>query len=206
MSGLFLSVLLLGLLSTAVPEAGASTRTERWGKGWSDDDKDCQDTRAELLIKNSKDEIKFKRIPGLYPIVVANRGNRTMPGKSFCNVTQGRWIDLYTGTTVRVANDLDVDHIVPLNHAWEVGASNWSMKRRRLFYNDVDNLILVSKGENRSKGDKDIVEYLPPRQGFRCEYAIRWEFVKKKWGLSIPRAEAQKIAEVKAHYCTAVER
>lgn len=194
------------LLATILSNVDATTRTDRWGKGWSDDDRDCQDTRAEMLIKNSKDKIKFKRVGGVYDREDADRGNQAMSGKSFCHVTQGEWFDPYTGKTLRLANDLDVDHVVPLNHAWQMGAAKWPMARRRAYYNDWDNLILVSKGENRSKGDKGPLEYLPPRESFLCEYVQRWEFIKKKWGLNIPRAEAQKIAEVKSHHCKAIHR
>ncbi|MBI2519161.1 MAG: HNH endonuclease [Bdellovibrio sp.] len=206
MSGLFLGLSFLALIVGLGQDAGATTRSERWGKGWSDDDKDCQDTRAEILIKTSKDKIKFKRVSGLYDREDANQGNRAMPGKSFCNVTRGEWFDPYTGNIIRLANDLDVDHVVPLNHAWNAGASRWTKTRRRTFYNDWDNLILVGKSENRSKGDKGPLEYLPPRESFRCEYVQRWEFVKKKWGLAIPRPEAQKIAEVKSRHCNKIDR
>ncbi len=189
-----------------VTEVSATTRTDHWGKGWSDGDHDCQDTRTELLIKMSKSKIKFKRVSGLYDKATADRGNREIAGKALCNVTQGEWFDPYTGETITRAADLDVDHVVPINHAWEIGASEWPMARRRAYYNDPDNLILVGLSENRRKGDKGPLEYLPPRESFRCDYVKRWEFVKKKWGLPIPHAEAQKIAEVKAQYCKTVER
>ena len=61
------------------------------------------------------------------------------------------------------------------------------------YYNDWDNLILVSKGENRSKETR-VPEYLPPRESFLCEYVQRWEFIKKMGTQHTCRA--QKIAEL----------
>lgn len=199
---LFLSLLLpLTLLFTLNEQAFAkSQRDVHWGSGWADQDKDCQDTRAEVLIKETKNRLKFKRVGGVFDQATANEGNRASAGK-ICRVTAGLWHDPYSGRTFTKASDLDIDHIVPLNHAWQTGAKNWDMKRRRQFYNDLDNLVAVSLNENRSKGDRAPSEYLPSNVKFRCQYLQRWEFIKKKWSLKVPRSEAQYMTELKATYC-----
>ncbi len=133
---------------------------------WIDVDGDCQNTRAEVLIEASSEPVKFKR-------------NKP------CNVTWGRFFDPYTGKTFLKASDLDVDHIVPLAHAHEAGAAQWTRERKRDFANDPQNLIAVSRSENRKKGADTPIEYLPPRQAYRCEYLWRWLSVKIKYQLRL---------------------
>ena len=49
------------------------------------------------------------------------------------SVVAGRWNDPYTGGVFTVAQDLDLDHVVPLRWAWERGASVWNGDRRERF-------------------------------------------------------------------------
>ena len=93
---------------------------------WIDDDSDCQNTRAEILIRDSKTPVKFKR----------NKG---------CTVTWGTWFDLYTGQTFFKASDVDIDHVVPLKHAHEHGGASWSRRQKRIFANDMENLLTVEE-------------------------------------------------------------
>lgn len=60
-------------------------------------------------------------------------------------VISGSWFDPYSGKYFTKANDLDIDHIVPLKHAHSSGASRWDIGKRREFANDYENLIPVSK-------------------------------------------------------------
>ena len=141
---------------------------------WIDEDNDCQNTRAEILIKSSQVPVKFKR----------NRG---------CNVSHGRWVDPYTGMTFTKASDLDIDHIVPLAHAHRTGGGSWSREMKRQFSNDPDNLIAVDDRANQEKGDKGPVRWKPPMQSYWCEYARRWKLVKEKYGLTIIEGEKSSL-------------
>jgi hypothetical protein len=141
---------------------------------WVDDDNDCQNTRTEILIRDSARPVKFKR----------NKG---------CNVTWGEWLCPYTGKTFTKASDVDIDHIVPLSHAHKNGGADWSREKKRAFANDPINLIVTEDNINQAKGDKAPDEWRPPHKGYWGEYASRWRAVKAKYGLLISQAEEQAL-------------
>jgi len=145
-------------------------------KHWTDEDQDCQDTRQEVLISES-----------IEPVVLNDRG---------CRVVSGRWFDPYTGNIYTDPSDLDIDHIVPLKEAHLSGAHSWSQLRREQYANDLsepDSLIAVSKSANRSKGAKDVAQWLPINEAFQCEYARRWIAVKDRWGMAMDKAEVDTV-------------
>ena len=136
-----------------------------WGD-WIDEDKDGLNTRHEVLARESL----------IKPLISNNR------------VISGKWYDKFTGKYFTNARDLDIDHLVPLKNAYESGASNWSKEKKNEYYNYMKNenhLIAVSKGANRSKGDKSPVEWLPPNKEYQCEYVREWYKIKTDWGLTI---------------------
>lgn len=144
---------------------------------WIDADRDCQDTRAEILIRDSLAPIKFKR-------------NKP------CNVSWGRWLSPYTGLEIRKASELDIDHLVPLSHAQRNGGAAWSRQRKRQFANDPQNLLAVEAGVNRAKGDQAPDQWRPPRRSFWPEYARRWRAVKDKYQLRISPVEEAALREM----------
>ncbi|MCP4050152.1 MAG: HNH endonuclease [bacterium] len=131
---------------------------------WVDADSDCQDTRAEILIRDSRAPVKFKR----------NKG---------CNVSWGEWLDPYTLQVFTKASDLDIDHIVPLAHAHETGAANWTREQKRAFANDFENLLAVEDNANQAKGTKSPLEWMPDNKAFHCEYLEKWSSIKNKYHL-----------------------
>lgn len=138
-----------------------------------DEDGDCQDTRAEILIQKSETKISFKK------------GSR---GPS-CLINSGKWKDFYTGESFTEASKIQIDHIVPKKHAWDLGAKNWPKKRIREFANDPLNLVITSATLNREKRDKSIADWLPRKRPYACRYVKRWIEVKVKYGLDIPKSE-----------------
>ena len=40
-----------------------------------------------------------------------------------CRVVAGEWLGPYTGKRFHTVRDLDIDHIVPLKHAYESGGT-----------------------------------------------------------------------------------
>ena len=109
-----------------------------------------------------------------------------------CRVGAGHWFSAYDGVTVRNPSELDIDHMVALAEAWASGARTWTTDRRRAFANDVAyrrSLIAVTASTNRSKGDQDPAEWLPPRTSYRCRYVSDWIAVKYRWRLSIDVSE-----------------
>jgi hypothetical protein len=129
---------------------------------WLDDDKDCQNTRHEILIQTSTKPVEFKT-------------------DNECNVLAGEWYDPYSGDTFTISKDLDLDHIVPLKFAHGHGADKWSRERKKQFANDYGNLLLVNASLNRQKGAKGPTEWLPSNFPKRREYIARFNAVMAKY-------------------------
>ncbi|MEV6275408.1 HNH endonuclease family protein [Nocardia sp. NPDC051832] len=83
---------------------------------------------------------------------------------------------------------VDAEHIVPLAEAWRSGAASKDEDTRRRIANDAVNLEASDPSANRSKGDQDIANYLPPGT-FRCAYIDRYVRVKIKYALTVDSAE-----------------
>jgi hypothetical protein len=132
---------------------------------WLDSDKDCQNTRHEILIQTSTKAVSFK-------------------SKKQCNVLSGEWYDPYSSETFTISKDLDLDHIVPLKFAHGRGGDSWSRKQKAIFANDRDNLILAQASLNRQKGAKGLSDWLPPNHQYRCEYITHFNRVMDKYDLA----------------------
>lgn len=129
---------------------------------WIDADSDGCDTRAEVLLEEADD--------------APTRG-------SGCSLTGGRWYSYYDGVSQTSASALDIDHVVPLAEVWDSGAGTWTASRREAYANDLGDsrtLVAVTASLNRSKGDKDVAEWLPPIND--CRYVKDWVAAKIRWG------------------------
>lgn len=146
-------------------------------KHWIDADGDCQDTRVEELIDHAIGPVTF-RTP------------------KDCYIISGEWLCPYTGQLIRNPRKLDIDHIVPLAHAWHAGANNWGPVKREQFANDPENLLPVLFSENRSKGAKGINEWIPKNEEFHRDYALLWIYIKMKYGLRFTDAEMKAASEM----------
>ena len=152
-------------------------------KHWIDTDKDCQNTRQEVLIAESLEEV--------------------MLDKKGCEVVKGKWHDPYTDKYFTNPSDLDIDHFVPLGEVDRSGGHEWSKTKKMEYANDLDDsetLIAVDKSANRSKGDKDPSDWLPPNKKFQCDYIKTWQKVKKQWKLNMDKKEKAFI-EAKTKEC-----
>jgi hypothetical protein len=132
---------------------------------WLDSDKDCQNTRHEMLIQTSTKAITFT-------------------SEKQCNVLSGQWYDPYSSETFTQSTDLDLDHIVPLKFAHERGGSSWSREQKALFANDSENLMLAQASLNRQKGAKGLNDWLPPNHQYRCKYIAHFNKVMSKYDLA----------------------
>ncbi|MEV4351926.1 HNH endonuclease family protein [Actinoplanes sp. NPDC049596] len=117
---------------------------------------------------------------------------------SGCNVVAGTWTSLYDGKVLNSPTKVDIDHMVPLANAWRSGASKWTTDKRGDFANDLDHpqLIAVSAGSNRSKGDQDPSTWKPTDTGHWCEYAQDWIAVKTTWKLTVTDKEKSALADM----------
>lgn len=86
------------------------------------------------------------------------------------------------------SSGVDAEHLVALAEAWRSGADRLDKDTRRRLANDALNLEASDPTANRSKGDQDAANYLPPGK-FRCAYVDRYLRVKVKYGLTVDTAE-----------------
>ena len=135
-------------------------------------------------------------------VLIAEARTGPSTGRS-CPVGTGRWLSAFDGVTVRNPSELDVDHMVPLAEAWGSGARGWTTAVREAYANDIGyagSLIAVTASSNRSKGDQDPAEWLPPRVSYRCTYISHWIAVKWRWRLTVDSSE-QAALRVQANAC-----
>ncbi|OXM45994.1 HNH endonuclease family protein [Amycolatopsis alba] len=118
---------------------------------------------------------------------VLKRAGENVEVDAECAPVSGFWRSPYDGETWRKASDVDVDHVVPLAHAWVSGAKSWDQARREQFANDLTRpqLLVVTDNINQEKSDKAPDEWKPPLVSFWCTYATDWIVVKAGYGLSI---------------------
>lgn len=167
-------------------ESGSTTYSRAYFQHWIDANGDCQNTRTEVLIAES-------------------RVTPTYTTSSHCAVSRGKWYSWYDGKTWYYPADVDIDHVIPLKEAWESGARYWSSYNRMRFANDLGyswSLDAVTDNVNASKGDRDPAEWLPPlSSSVRCTYAMHWVAVKYRWRLSVNSAERTKLLSILSGSC-----
>jgi hypothetical protein len=147
---------------------------------WTDHDKDCLNTRHEVLEAESMTAVTYT--------------------SSGCAVASGRWLGRFTGEVYESARSLDVDHYVPLKNAHQSGGWQWSREKKQEFANDLkhdESLIAVSASANRRKGAKGPENYRPIAS-YWCEYASTWVSIKSRWELSATAEEWAALEEMLA--------
>ncbi|HEY0225014.1 MAG TPA: HNH endonuclease family protein, partial [Mycobacterium sp.] len=149
-----------------------------YGDAW-DDDNDAPggrngcDTRDDILNRDLVDKtfVSIKRCPGA--------------------VATGTLHDPYTNTTIvfqrgaKVGEAVQIDHIVPLAYAWDMGAYGWTVPERMRFANDPANLLAVQGQANQDKGDSPPALWMPPNAAFDCQYAMQFIAVLRGYELAV---------------------
>lgn len=164
-------------------------REPQFGKAWIDVDGNGCDTRNDILKRDFETYVVF-------------RGD--------CEVQTGVLNDPYTGTTINFTHTnafgkntgdsmaVQIDHMIPLNWAWQNGAENWDQDTRILFANDPINLKAVEGKQNGSKSDQGPSAWMPASQAYHCTYAVEFTSVLQKYELTIPAADQQALLGVLA--------
>lgn len=149
--------------------------------GWVDTDGDGLDTRGEILER-------------------LNVGNliRSDDGHS---IERGKWFGAFSGRAFTNADDVEIDHLVPLKWAWDHGAWLWTQEERARFELDEQFLLIVQKELNREKGAKSPIDWLPRTKRVRCGYVLRFERAISLYGLRLSRAEVRDLAATRAAAC-----
>ncbi|MEW9551572.1 HNH endonuclease family protein [Nonomuraea sp. NPDC050783] len=112
---------------------------------------------------------------------------------SRCEVVAMTLEDPYTGKIIRWrknhADEVQVDHVVPLNYGWRMGARGWPMSKRVDFANDPLNLLPVYGAANEEKDASGPSGWLPPQRRVRCAYVTRFAQVAVKYGVPVTPAD-----------------
>ncbi|OBF34263.1 hypothetical protein A5724_17095 [Mycobacterium sp. ACS1612] len=177
---------LAGILVVPIRIRSHDYRRDAFGDSWTDDNpapgghNGC-DTRNDILDRDLIDKtyVSIKRCPTA--------------------VATGTLHDPYTSDTIaftrgaQVGAAVQIDHIVPLALAWDLGARTWTPDVRLRFANDPANLLAVEGQTNQDKGDKEPAVWMPPNIAFRCQYAMQFIAVLRGYALPIDAPSAQAL-------------
>jgi hypothetical protein len=161
---------------------GASTNYDRdaFGSAWKDVDRNGCDTRNDILQRDFTTST-FKA------------------GTNECKVIGGTWTDPYSNeayTFTEQPSGAQIDHVVALKNAWEMGADFWSDQMRLEFANDPLNLIVTVASLNAQKSDSNAASWLPPYKPGRCAFIARQVAVKDKWELFVTSSEKDAMISI----------
>ena len=182
---------LAGIAEVPVRIRGYDYRRAAFGESWTDDNpapgghNGC-DTRNDILDRDLVDKtyVSIKRCPNA--------------------VATGTLHDPYTNATValvrgaQVGAAVQIDHIVPLALAWDLGARNWTDDMRVRFANDPANLLAVDGPANQDKGDQEPATWMPPNHAFWCQYSVQFANVLRGYGLPIDAPSATVLRDAAA--------
>lgn len=173
---------LLGTLPDTGGQPASEYDREVFGQRWKDIDRNGCGQRDDTLR-------------------TAATAVETKPGTDGCVVVEATIPDPYTGEEIAFVKDetgggVDIDHVVPLAHAYDHGAWRWSPEQRETFANDAENLIATDAGVNREKSDQGPAEWLPPADQSHCGYAVAWIDVKAAYELSAGADERSVLTEL----------
>ena len=169
---------LAGIAQIPLRIRGYDYRRDAFGDSWTDDNtapgghNGC-DTRNDILDRDlvEKSYVSIKRCPNA--------------------VATGLLHDPYTNAEVdftrgeKTGAAVQIDHIVPLALAWDLGARFWTDEMRLRFANDPANLIAVAGGANQDKGDQEPATWMPPNAAFHCQYAMQFIAVLRGYALPV---------------------
>lgn len=179
---------LAGVSEVPVRVRGNDYRRAAFGDSWDDDNSapgghnGC-DTRNDILNRDLVDKtfVAIKRCPSA--------------------VATGTLHDPYTNAVVsfvrgnQTGASVQIDHIVPLALAWDLGARDWPDDLRLRFANDPANLLAVAGKPNQDKGDQEPARWMPPNRAFWCQYAVQFAEVLRGYTLPVDAASAGVLRE-----------
>lgn len=166
-------------VAQSLPVRGRSASTDysrdAFGTAWKDVDRNGCDTRNDILQRDFKSAL-FK------------------PGTGDCKVIGGTWIDPYSNESYTFSeppSGAQIDHVVSLKNAWQMGADQWDDQTRTEFANDPLNLRVTIASLNQQKSDSNAASWLPPYKPGRCAFIATQVAVKAKWQLFVTEAEKE---------------
>jgi hypothetical protein len=148
---------------------------DAFGSAWRDVDRNGCDTRNDILQRDFSTTI-------------------LKPGTGDCKVIGGTWTDPYSNesyTFDSAPSGAQVDHVVSLKNAWQMGADLWSDHMRVEFANDPLNLRVTIASLNQQKSDSNAASWLPPFKPGRCALHCNPSCSKAKWNLYVTESEKE---------------
>ena len=101
----------------------------------------------------------------------------------------------YTGRCFASRSETDIEHMVARSEAHDSGLCSADADTRRRFSRDLANLTLAGPSVNRyEKRARDAAEWLPAEN--KCWFAARVVEVRRRYGLTIDRREADALERV----------
>ncbi|WP_407565329.1 HNH endonuclease family protein [Streptomyces sp. 184] len=177
---------LIDRLATKGRGSGSGYEREEFGDEWLDTadgvplaGNGC-DTRNDLLRRDGRD-VRFE-----------SGDDCVVETMELSDPYAGRDIDFERGPSTSM--DVQIDHVVPLSYAWQMGAGTWAEDKRRKFSNDPLNLLAVDGDTNSSKGDSGPASWLPPDKRIRCAYGVRFTQVALRYELPVTTADKETLA------------
>lgn len=164
---------------TAVVLAATADAGKR--PGWADADRDCQNTRAEVLIASCE----------------------VLRDAKGCHVTLAVCRDIYSGETIATAHpsrDIQIDHLLPQSVARERWTGTEAAFIR--FYNDPENLVPTSARGNERKGALMPDQWCPAATWWRQTLAIRFAVVAMRHHIALTSSEMLALASWHEGRCT----
>jgi hypothetical protein len=164
-------------------------RRAEFGTPWTDDNdavgghNGC-DTRNDVLTRDLK-KVTFVRT-----------------SQCPAAVSTGTLVDPYTGGTIvfargaKTSAKVQIDHIVPLAYAWDMGGWQWEKGKRVRLANDLRELLAVDGPSNENKKDSPPGRWMPSNEGFHCQYVEQFSFVLREYGLAVDAGSAAVIRQV----------
>jgi len=174
---------LAGVAEIPARVRGYDYRRDAFGESWTDDTtapgghNGC-DTRNDILDRDLADKtyVSIKRCPKA--------------------VGAGTLLDPYTSAMVpftrgaQTGAAVQIDYLVPLALAWDLGAREWTDEMRTRFANDPANLLAVQGRANQDKGDGEPGTWMPPNDAFHCQYAMQFIAVLRGYALPVDAPSA----------------
>jgi Protein of unknown function (DUF1524) len=174
---------LAGVAEVPMRIRGYDYRRPAFGESWTDDNdapgghNGC-DTRNDILDRDLVDKtyVSIKRCLNA--------------------VATGTLHDPYTNDTIAFVRGnqtgaaVQIEHIVPLAYAWDLGARNWTDEMRVRFANDPGNLLAIGGQVNQDKSDKEPAVWMPPNTAFHCQYAMQFIAVLRGYALPVDAPSA----------------
>jgi hypothetical protein len=182
---------LAGVIEIPVRVRAHDYRRAAFGESWTDDTsapggRNGCDTRNDILDRDliEKTYVSIKRCP----TAVATGVLHDPYSNAVIAFTRGN----------QVGAAVQIDHLVPLALAWDLGAFAWPEDLRVRFANDPANLIAVAGAVNQDKGDAEPADWMPPNRAFWCQYSVQFAEVLRGYALPIDQRSAVVLREAAA--------